>query len=58
MRLHLAQVFATNADDDDNDMHVMRYSLNGFDTSVPESEADIEVDEAQDDDALCRPVEV
>ena len=39
-------------------MHVIRYSLNGFDTGVPESEASIELDEAQDDDALCRPAEV
>ena len=52
------QVFATNEEEKDGEMHVIRYSLNGFDTGIPESEADIEVDESAEDDILCRPVDL
>ena len=52
------QVFATGPSDADGIMHVKRYTLNGYDTAVPESEvADDFVDE-EDEDAVCRPLEI
>ena len=48
------QVFATGPSDEDGIMHVKRYTLNGYDTAVPESEAAEASVEEEDEDAVCR----